>query len=245
MSKSAPDVTNTSTQKTTLDPQSQRFLEAFRSNALGNFGQSGQLPPGLENFSARSNLLSGSPLDFASQTGLQGINQFLNPELENVIGGVRGDFDRQREFASNRAGQLAESESAFGGSRSAILEAQGLSDVNRQESSTIAGLRSNAFNNARASLFSERGRLGQLGLAGLSNQFGLGQFMNQRQQQALQGLVPGLGVGGSTVETQNVTPMERGGFLQNALGGAGIGASFGPGGAAIGGGISGLLGLFG
>ena len=241
MSKGAADVTNTSTQQTTLDPNSQRFLDAFRSNALGNFNQSGQLPPGLENFSARSNMLSGSPLDFASQTGLTGINQFLNPELENVIGGVRGDFDRQREFASTRAGQIAESENAFGGSRSAILEAQGLNDVNRAETSTIAGLRSQAFSNARGALFSERGRLGQLGLAGLNNQFGLGQFMNLRQQQSLQGLVPGLGVGGSTVETTNVQPMERS-RLGGALGGAAIGlASGGPVGAVLGG----LGGLFG
>ncbi len=240
MSKGSNDVTQTSTQNTTLDPQSQRFLDAFRSGALNNFNQSGQLPQGLEGFASRSAQLSGNPLDFAQQTGLQGINQFLNPELENVIGGVRGDFDRQREFASNRAGQIAESESAFGGSRSAILEAQGLSDVNRQESSTISGLRSNAFNNARASLFSERGRLGQLGLAGLNNQFGLGQFMNQRQQQALQGLVPGLGVGGSTINTTGTVPMESS-RLGSGLGGAAIGlAGAGPVGAVLGG----LGGLF-
>lgn len=241
MSKGANDVTQTSTQNTTLDPQSQRFLDAFRSNALNNFNQSGQLPPGLEGFSSRSNQLSGNPLDFAMQTGLTGINQFLNPELENVIGGVRGDFDRQREFSSTRAGQIAESENAFGGSRSAILEAQGLADVNRQETSTISGLRSNAFNNARASLFSERNRLGGLGMAGLQNQFGLGQFMNQRQQQALQGLVPGLGVGGSTVTTTGTIPQERS-RLGGALGGAATGFGLGgPPGAILGG----LAGLFG
>ncbi len=241
MSKSAPDVTQTSTQKTTLDPQSQRFLDQYRSNALSQVGASGQLPPGMEGFAARSGQLAGNPLDVAMQTGLTGINQFLNPELENVIGGVRGDFDRQREFASNRAGQIAQSENAFGGSRSAILEAQGLSDVNRQESQTISGLRSNAFANARASLLGERGRMGQLGMAGLQNQFGLGQFMNQRQQQALQGLVPGLGVGGSTVETEDRMPMERS-RLGGALGGAATG--FGLGGP-IGGVLGGLGGLFG
>ena len=241
MSKSAPDLTNTSTQKTTLDPNSQRFLDAFREKSLGNFEQSGGIPPGLEGFAARSNQLSGNPLDFAMQTGLTGINQFLNPELENVIGGVRGDFDRQREFASTRAGQIAESENAFGGSRSAILEAQGLSDVNRAETSTISGLRSQAFNNARGALFSERNRLGGLGQSGLNNQFRLGQFMNQRQQQALQGLVPGLGVGGSTVQTTNVTPQSRSPFA-GALGGATAGSALGPLGA-VGGGI--LGGLFG
>ena len=239
--KSAPDLTNTSTQNTTLDPQSQRFLEAFRSRSLNRFDQSGRLPPGLEGFANRSGLLTGAPLDFASQTGLTGIDQFLNPELENVIGGVRGDFDRQREFASTRAGQIAESQNAFGGSRSAILEAQGLADVNRAETSTIAGLRSNAFANARGALLGERGRLGQLGLAGLQNQFGLGQFMNLKQQQSLAGLVPGLGVGGSTVETTNVTPQERS-RLGSGLGGAAVGfAARGP----VGGVLGGLGGLFG
>lgn len=241
MSKGAADLTNTSTQKTTLDQNSQQFLDAFRSNALGNFQQSGQLPPGLEGFSARSNQLSGNPLDFAMQTGLTGINQFLNPELENVIGGVRGDFDIQRENAINRAGAEAEGANAFGGSRSGILQAQALGDVNRAETSTLSNLRSNAFANARGALFSERSRLGGLGQTGLNNQFRLGQFMNQRQQQALAGLVPGLGVGGSTVETQNVTPQSRSPFA-GAVGGAATGATFGPIGAGIGGVLGGLFG---
>ncbi len=239
--KGAPDVTQTSTQKTTLDPQSQRFLDAYRSAGLAGFESSMQLPPGLENFRSRANQLSGNPLDFAQQTGLTGINQFLNPELENVIGGVQGDFDRQRQVALNQAGAEAEGVSAFGGSRSGILQAQALGDVNRNEASTVAGLRSNAFNNARASLFSERGRLGQLGQFGMQSQFGLGQFMNQRQQQALQGLVPGLGVGGSTVETEGRMPMERS-RLGGALGGGATGFGLGgPPGAILGG----LAGLFG
>ena len=139
--KGSNPATTTSTQNTTLDKSSQGFLDEFRKRALAN--QQGGLPPGLEDFNARANQMTQG-LDFATQTGLGGIDQFLNPELANVIGGVRGDFDLQRADAINRAGAEAEGANAFGGSRSGILQAQAVGDVNRNEASTIAGLRSNA-----------------------------------------------------------------------------------------------------
>ena len=71
--------------------------------------------------------------------------------------------------------------------------------------------------------------------------FGLGQFQNQQQQQALQGLVPGLNVGGSTVNTTNTQPMERNG-LTGALGGAATGFGIGGPVGALGGGLIGLFG---
>lgn len=217
-----------------LDTSTQGFLDEFRKRGLQRLDASGTLPTGLESFRAGSEGLLGN-LDFANQRGLTGIGDFFNPEVENVIGNLRPEFQRQRELSSNQAGAAATGANAFGGTRQGVLESIGLSDINRNEGNTIGGIRQQAFGNAANRLFSERQRAGQLGQAGLQNLFGLGQFMNQRQQQAFNSLTPGFQAGGSTIT--ETTPQQGGGLFGGLLGVAGtVGGALlgGPAGAAAG-----------
>lgn len=198
-----------------LDPSTQRFLQEFRGQQQGLFQGRQRLPAGFEQLQGVSRGLLGQ-FDIAQQTGLTGIERFLDPELENVIGGLRPEFQRQRELASNLAGAQATRASAFGGSRQAVLESIGLGDINRAETQQIGQLRQQAFGSAARRLLGERQRAGQLGQQGFQNLFGIGQFQDARQLAALQAGVPGFQTGGRT--TTETTPQEHGSVLGSILG---------------------------
>ena len=203
-------------------------------------------------------------LGFAGQQGLGGIEQFFNPFQDQVIAGVQSDFDRQRQLVDQGAQQQATQAGAFGGSREAILRAQGLEGVNRAESSALSGIRAGGFQNAAQQFLQQQQLSGALGLGGLGafgqglgiggnlfgQQFGVGEGLrgignqvNQeplfRQQQRLGFLNQGLG-------PANQNTNQRNSILGSTAGGALAGSSIGgvPG-AIVGGGIGLLGGLFG
>lgn len=166
---------------------------------------------------------------------------FMNPYLQNVIGGLRGEFDHLRGQASNATAQQATQAGAFGGSRAAVLEGSRLGELDRAQTSQIGGLLNSGFQNA----------MGQ-GLGFAQYQQGLQQQKQMeplwRQQQAQQMMNNGMGPVGQQSNQVQQGPGRS--ALGSAAGGALTGASIGsiiPGigtgiGAAVGGGL-GLLGV--
>lgn len=182
------------------------------------------------------------------------VSNFFNPYQQQVVDAMRGDFDRQRAAGMTAANQQATAANAFGGSRQAVLQAQNLDNVNRNEASTLANLRSSGYQQAfqnglgvNSGLINSGLAGGQLGLGANSGLFGYGDYnrgigmeqQNAPWDRAAQGLgilAGGLGGGGQTT-TQP--------YYHNPLGGAigGASAGFGIGGP-IGAGVGGFLGLF-
>lgn len=278
---------------TRLDPGTRNFIQnALRPQARRGARvalQPGQLTPGLSGLQRRGinqllrldpsvlnraggGLLGGAE-DLFGRAGEEfsgaALERFLNPELENVVGAVQSDFDRQREIALRTGAAEATKAGAFGGSRSGVLQSNLLGEVGRDESRTLAGLRSSAFDNAVDRFFGNRAQLGQLGAAqgglglnalGLGGQLGLSraqglfgfgetqrgiteaQRLNQirKNQLAQQFLLGGIGIPGST-QTTPLSTDPFGSAAGGALAGFGIG---GPIGAGIGGGLGLLGGLF-
>jgi len=197
--------------------------------------------------------------------------QFFNPFQEQVIGGLQSDFDRQRGLSARSANQTATAQGAFGGTRAEIAKQVGQSEIGRNEANVLGQVRSAGFNRSMQQALGLFGQQQQAGLAGLGfglqglqqgagidlarqqSLFGantqLQQLEQQRrlgplfgQQQALNFLNLGLGPTGQSQQTS--TPGANP-FL-SALGGAGTGfVTGGPIGAAIGGGLGLLGGLFG
>lgn len=203
----------TSTQTTTLDPRQQAYLQQIRALLLGAQGMSGPEEYGQAG-QAYAGLLPG--LGLAGEMGLGGVDQYFDPYQGDVIQGLQNDFDRQRQLAIRRAADTAVGSGAFGGSRSAVLEAQGTRDVNDLEASTIGRFRSAGFQQAVMNLMAERARVGQLGLAGAGGLAAIGQARSADELQRLQLLGLGLG-GGSTTTITN--PLYSNPFA-GALGGA-------------------------
>lgn len=220
------------TVSTRLDPKTQDFVDQMRRMAIQGAGT--------------INTSVAGPTGAFTQ-GLEGLQnlpqyaqQFFNPFQDQVIGGVQADFDRQRQFALNNAAQQATGAGAFGGSRSGILQAQALGDVNQNEAQTLANLRMGGYNNALNFGMQNAQQLMQGGeaLRQIQNQQSQTPFMNAQQRLQLMNL--GLGPFG----TSQSQPM-YGNPLGGAAGGALAGSAFGPIGTAIGGGIGLLGGLFG
>lgn len=182
------------------------------------------------------------------------VSNFFNPYQQQVVDAMHGDFDRQRAAGMTAANQQATAANAFGGSRQAVLQAQNLDNVNRNEASTLANLRNTGYQNAFTNgLNVNQGLInsglagGQLGLGANSGLFGYGDYargigmeqQNAPWDRAAQGLgilAGGVGGGGQTTSQP---------YYHNPLGGAigGASAGFGIGGP-VGAGIGGFLGLF-
>jgi hypothetical protein len=283
-------------QSTQLDPATRAFLEKARTAASGvwNAASSGaRFNPGINSMTQQGQQALGQQQNALGQLGGQygqlagnlgmgtgilqnaaqgNVSQFMDPYQQQVIGGVQQDFDRQRAMANNQAADMATKGGFFGGSREAILRSQAMDDVNRNETSTLAGLRSQGYGDAmnRAQQFG--GTLANLGLGGMAGQAGTISAQNQitgqqmqageynrslteaqnaelynRKMQGLGAFSPFIGAGGTTTSA----PMSSN-PLMSGLGGAATGASIGsivPGigtgiGAAIGGGIGLFGGLF-
>ena len=73
-------------------------------------------------------------------TGALGQVGSANPLYAGVRQNMMSDFDRQRQMATLQGNDLATKAGAFGGSRSAVLNASLQNDVNRNESSALSGL---------------------------------------------------------------------------------------------------------
>ena len=284
----------TVTTRTEIDPATQNFLDQYRQAATQGFEQFrdqgaapgvgagfgevqqgfrglGELNPALQQAREGFGGLTGG-LNFAQQTGLGGIGEYFDPYQQEVIGGFQGDVQRQRELSAGRAADVATQAGAFGGNRGAVLEAQGLRDINQMEQQQLGQLRSQGFGSAADRMMQERQRMGGLGMAGLQGLQGIGRFQGGQQLRGLQGLqglneyqrnvamqqrgqgfqdyqqalgLLGGGLGGGGQTTTQSQPTQGGGAFQGALGGAMTGFGMGgPIGGAIGGGLGLLGGLF-
>ncbi len=252
-----------------LDPATQQFVEqTLRPTAQAGIaaaqgggpfftGPSATFQQGVQALQGLGAGGFGAAFDPAS------IAQFQDPFEQQVVGGIQGDIQRQREAALTRGAQEATAAGAFGGSRSGILQAQALGDINRAEIGQLAGIRSQGFGQSLQAALGQQQLQQQAGLAGLQfggqlglqRAFGLQQageverqIANQqaqeqlfRQQQALGFAQGGIGPFG-TVQTAQ----QQGSLLGGAAGGALTGfAAGGPIGGLVGGGLGLLGGIFG
>lgn len=291
---SAPQTT------TTLDPDSQRFVTqqlrpaAIEAANLANQGQfiRGPLPgqlgraerigragvglddPRLQRF--LQNAQGGAAQNFGLATQAfdpSRIQDFLSPFTENVIGGIRGEFDFLRDQAGTAVDQEATASGARGGSRQFLERGARLGELDRAQASQVGQALERGFGQA-AGLASDlfQGRAGRAaGIGGQqfgsilpALQFGTGtefqrehlgaqldeqlRALHERQSQAplfaQQQRLSFLGQGiGPTGQT--TTSDSGSNPLGSALGGGLAGAQVGgPLGAVVGGGIGLLSGLF-
>jgi len=211
------------TQRTELDPATQRYLQAYRGAAQGQLAQ--QVNPYQQAFGQQAGQLAQN-LGFAQQQGLGGIGAYMNPYEQQVIGGVQSDFDRQRQIAQMMGAQQATQGGAFGGSRGAVLQGQMLGDVGRNEAQTLAGLRYGGFGDAAQRLMADRQMAANLGLAGFQGQGLLGQQMAQNRMASLAGMQGAIGPFQGTVTDEQKM---QGNWLSGLLGMGGLAANFIPG----------------
>lgn len=195
MGKSSKQKTTTS-----VDPNTQRYVNQMRQQA-----QTGA-----------QNIVGGQYFGGPSQTFMQGVSTlqnpteaaraFYNPYQQQVVDAVGQDFARQRQAALTMGAQEATKAGAYGGSRSGILQAQALRDVDQNAASTLANLRYSGYNNALNNAF-------QQGQGLLSAGYTQGGLEDQRRQNDVWALnqamgVQNLGMGpyGTTTEGQQKNP---------------------------------------
>jgi hypothetical protein len=207
-------------------------LEAYRRAAMQQYRGAGsqlntsglayrQWSPLAQSRAGYQSLLANMGL--ATQTGARGIERFMDPYQSDVIAGIQRDFDRQRGLTMRGAADAATAAGAYGGNRSAILQAIGMRDVGQQESDVLAQYRSGGYTDALNRLLTERSSLANMGLAGMQGLQGVGAQDWMQQMQALQMMQGGIGGGGYTT-----TSTEEGGYTPSnpflgALGGAATG----------------------
>ena len=208
--------TTTTSNTPTLDPQSQAYLDAYRTSAQGNAGQANTAANAMA--AGGQQLMGGLP--YAMQTGLNGIDAYMSPYTSQVIGQIQQEGNRQSTLAGNQAADLATKAGAFGGDRSAVLSANMQRDIGQGTQNAVANASSTGFENAVQQLMQSRQMQGQYGMQGLGL---LGQAQGIRNS-GLQGLQGGMGQYGNT--QSQTTPGDPWGFW-GGLAGAGAGAALG------------------
>jgi hypothetical protein len=149
----------------------------------------------------------------AGQFDPRGVQQYMNPYEDIAVQQALGDIRREGDIAQNQLAAQAVGQGAFGGSRSAIAEAELQRNVLDQQARTAAQMRQqgygasaaqaqSAFEAAQQRKQSLGGQLGQLGLQygqlgqqDVAQQAALGQQMAATGQQmgGLAGVAGGLG----------------------------------------------------
>lgn len=165
-----------------------------------------------------------------TQTPGEMAEAFMNPYQEQVIGGIRGEFDHLRDQALMGTNQQATQAGAFGGSRAAVMAGARMGELDRAQTSQIGNFLHGGYQNAM-----NQG----VGFAEMQRQLQQQQQMEPlwRQQQAMNMMNLGMGPHGYSMSQQGGGSNAMG----SAIGGATVGSAFGVPGAAIGGGL-GLLG---
>jgi hypothetical protein len=179
-----------------LDPASQTYVNAQRGAATNAATMA--MDPTRQFFTG--------PITDAQITGA------MNPYLENVVGGVRGEFDHLRGQAMVGTNQDATMSGAFGGSRHGIAEATRLAELDRSQGQTIAGLLNTGYQDARGFAEHQRALTEQQMRAPL---FGAQQGLNFFNQ----GMGP-VGMSSTTNEKGNADPF--GTIIGAGLAGAGM-----------------------
>ncbi len=116
----------------------------------------------------------------------QDIGAYQSPYQQQVIDLAMGDIQRQADIARGGAQDRAIRSGAFGGSRSAILEAESQRPYVEQMARTSAGLRQSGFEQAQQAAQADLARQQQLGI------FGAGQEQQRALQQAQFGQQAGI-----------------------------------------------------
>jgi len=116
----------------------------------------------------------------------QDIGAYQSPYQQQVIDLAMGDIQRQADIARGSAQDRAIRSGAFGGSRSAILEAESQRPYVEQMARTSAGLRQSGFEQAQQAAQADLARQQQLGI------FGAGQEQQRALQQAQFGQQAGI-----------------------------------------------------
>lgn len=111
----------TQTSSVTPDAQTAQFQDLFRKTIAGSLG-------GLTGNQALMDYAGGS------------FNGLGLPDPNALKNAARQNFALQRGQATMSANDLATKAGAFGGDRAAILQAQMLGDVNRNESQALSGI---------------------------------------------------------------------------------------------------------
>jgi len=104
------------------------------------------------------------------------IAAYQSPYQQQVIDVALGDIQRQADIAQQQAQERSIRAGAFGGSRSALLEAEAARPYAEQAARTVAGLRQAGFEQAQRAAEADIARQQQLGMFGAE----------QAQQRALQ-----------------------------------------------------------
>lgn len=236
------------TSTVTADPQTQEWMKQVWGAGYDAMTSPGAGPHqgSLDALDYYKRLAGGGDLGFRALTGDPGaFASFMNPYTSNVIDAARGEFGRTQSMVDKHIGDAATKAGAFGGSRHGVASGVAQAELGRTANTEIAGLLDRGYNLSmdRAS------QAANLGLSGAGGQAAMGEYLRNiqdpkmrhwmMQMQTLGALSPFAG----QQHTQPVNRNRGAGFAGGAISGAGVGANFGPWGAAIGGGIGGLLGL--
>tara|TARA_R110002073_G_scaffold95000_1_gene220831 strand:+ start:2161 stop:3312 length:1152 start_codon:yes stop_codon:yes gene_type:complete len=116
----------------------------------------------------------------------QDIGAYQSPYQQQVIDLAMGDIQKQADIARGSSQDRAIRAGAFGGSRSAILEAESQTPYAEAMAKTAAGLRQSGFQQAQQAAQSDLARQQQLGI------FGAGQQQQRAIQQAQFGQQAGM-----------------------------------------------------
>jgi hypothetical protein len=103
--------------------------------------------------------------NLTTQSGLTGIDAYMNPYTQNVVDTTLADLERSRQIATNSDAQRAASAGAFGGSRAGVASSLTNEAYDRNTAATIASLRQSGFNTAADLLQTEKNRALQAGSA--------------------------------------------------------------------------------
>lgn len=112
---------------------------------------------------------------------------FMNPYTDDVINRAQADNERFRQMAINSNNAQAEGLNAYGGSRSALVDAMTNSEFDRNSLNFAANQRMQGYNNAQNLAQRDMGyrQQGASNLQNLGSQmFGQGQYGIQQQQRA-------------------------------------------------------------
>lgn len=203
------DKKQTTTQR--LDPRSQGYVNQMREQARSSADMILNNPDSF--FTGPSN---------ASVSDM--VQPFLNPYIQDVIGGLGQEYDQRRAAATTGANQAATAAGAFNSARHGVREGTQLAELDRAQMQQTAGLLSDQWNRALSS-----GMGWEQYNQGLRAQRAMEPVWRAQQAQGITGA--GLGPTGSTT-----TNIQKGNFLKDAMGLGMMGASLFSGGA------TGLLG---
>jgi hypothetical protein len=168
---------------------------------------------------------SAGNLGLQSLSGDQGAYSHLaNPYQQNVTDAVNAQWGRQAANVSDTIAARAQAAGAFGGSREAIAQGQGLSDLANNQMQQIAGLQYQGFNDTQ----NRAAQLANLGMSANGAAAGIGQYQTQQAQAAQSHPFDVLQSANSSLQPHGQTQTQSGNLWGDVLGGAAAVKSFIP-----------------